>query len=101
MNEEEYLIIEDQEYEQTIKAILEANTDDFFAAAQIGKLDIKKDLAGSNLSQISLKGGDLKGADLRKADFTGTDLSYADLSYADLSEANLSHADLSLSLIHI
>lgn len=95
MNEEEYLIIEDQEYEQTIKAILEANTDYFFAAAQIGKLDIKKDLAGSNLSQISLKGGDLKGADLRKADFTGTDLSYADLSYADLSEANLSHADLS------
>jgi hypothetical protein len=95
MNEEEYLIIEDPEYESSIQRVIEADTDNFFEAAKILKIDIKKDLAGSDLSQISLKNGNLKGADLRKANFTGTDLSYADLSYADLTEANLSCADLS------
>ena len=95
MNEEEYLIIEDPEYEQFIKHILEANPNDFFKSAKILNINITKDLAGSNLSKISLKGGNLRGADLRKADFTGTDLSYADLSYADLTEANLTCADLS------
>ncbi|MGK7957658.1 MAG: pentapeptide repeat-containing protein [Crocosphaera sp.] len=95
MNEEECLIIEDQEYEQAIKDILEANTDDFFEAAKILNINITKDLAGTNLSKISLKGGNLRGADLREADFTATDLSYADLSYADLTKANLTCADLS------
>ncbi|MDJ0599217.1 MAG: pentapeptide repeat-containing protein [Crocosphaera sp.] len=95
MNEEEYLIIEDPEYEQFIKHILEANPNDFFEAAKILNINITKDLAGSNLSKISLKDGNLKRANLRKADFTGTDLSYADLSYADLTEANLTCADLS------
>jgi uncharacterized protein YjbI with pentapeptide repeats len=95
MNEEKYLTIEDPEYESSIQLVVEADTDDFFEGAKILNIDVTKDLAGSDLSKISLKHGNLKSADLRKANLTGTDLSYADLSYADLTDANLSCADLS------
>ncbi len=90
MSDEEFI----QNATDVFQRVIDANTTNFLELAQMAGLDIKKDLAGANLSGFDLRNADLRGADLRDADLSNTDLRGADLSDADLRGAKLSDADM-------
>jgi uncharacterized protein YjbI with pentapeptide repeats len=90
MSDEEFI----QNASDVFQQVVEADTRNFLELAQMAGLDIKKDLAGANLSGFDLRNADLRGADLKDADLSNTDLRGADLRVADLRGANLSDADL-------
>ena len=84
-----------EELKQLIQQIYTAKTNEMEELARLAKLNLKTDLAGSNLLATNLSGLDLNGANLQKANLRGVDLTDADLSEANLSYVNLSGADLS------
>lgn len=85
---------EDQELENTIQRILDAETDNFFELAIMLGRDPKQDLAGADLHDCDLSNGDLQGANLRKTDLTNANLSGTNLRNADLTGANLTGTNL-------
>lgn len=85
MSDEEFI----QNATDLFQRVVDANTTNFLALAQMAGLDIKKDLAGANLSGFDLRNADLRGADLRDADLSNADLRGADLRDADLRGAKL------------
>lgn len=87
------------ELQGTVRAVVDANTDNFLELAELAGLNPASDFAGARLLGTHLSNSDFSGADLRKAYLRGVDLSDADLSGADLREANLSGADLSGALL--
>jgi uncharacterized protein YjbI with pentapeptide repeats len=91
MNEEQFI----EEVESRIQRVRNADTDDFFALVKMLDLNPLTDLAGEELSYISLKSGNLQGANLRYTNFTGSDLTDTNLSNADLRDAKLDRANLS------
>lgn len=91
MNEKQFI----EEVESRIQRVREADTDDFFELVKMLDLNPLTDLAGEELSYISLKGGNLQGANLRHTNFTGSDLTDTNLSNADLRDAKLDRANLS------
>ncbi len=84
-----------EKLKQLIQEIYTAKTDEMSELMQLAKLNLKTDLAGSNLLATDLSGLELNGANLKKANLRGVDLTDADLSEANLSYVNLSGADLS------
>jgi hypothetical protein len=95
----------EDELDQIIQIVKEANTDNFFELAEILGRNPKTDLAGANLPNCDLSGGDLEGANLRKtnlssANLRGTNLRRADLSYSDISGADFTDADLTGTNFH-
>jgi hypothetical protein len=84
----------DQELENTIQRILDAETDNFFELATMLGRDPKQDLAGADLHNCDLSNGDLQGANLRKTDLTNANLSGTNLRNADLTGANLTGTNL-------
>lgn len=89
----------EDELDQIIQLVQEANTDNFFKLAEILGRNPKTDFAGANLPNCDLSDGDLEGANLRKtnlssANLRGTNLRGADLSYSDISGADFTDADL-------
>ncbi|MDJ0679792.1 MAG: pentapeptide repeat-containing protein [Xenococcaceae cyanobacterium MO_167.B52] len=84
-----------EELKQLIQDIYTAKTDEMSELVQLAKLNLKTDLAGSNLLATDLSGLELNGANLKRANLRGVDLTDADLSEANLSYVNLSGADLS------
>jgi GAF domain-containing protein len=83
-----------QQFEDCIKQVEDAETDDFFELANLAGLDPKKDFAGADFSYVNLAGCNLSDADLTHANLSNSDLRNADLRYANLSGANLSNANL-------
>lgn len=79
---------------QRIRAVVDANTDDFTELAKIAGLDLRLNFAGANLSHV-----DLSYADLKEANLGATNLSYANLRGADLRYTNLSAANCSNSIL--
>lgn len=55
-----------------MKALLEAETDNFVALCEIAGLDPKTDLRGANLVGVDFTECDIRGFDLRDADLTRT-----------------------------
>ena len=95
----------EDELDQIIRLVQEANTDNFFELAEILGCNPKTDLAGSNLPNCDLSGGDLEGANLRKTNLSSanlrrTNLKRADLSYSDISGADFTNADLTGTKFH-
>jgi uncharacterized protein YjbI with pentapeptide repeats len=95
----------EDELDQIIQLVQEANTDNFFKLAEILGRNPKTDYAGANLPKCDLSGGDLEGANLRKtnlssANLRGTNLRGADLSYSDISGADFTDADLTGTNFH-
>ncbi len=84
-----------EELKQLIQKIYTAKTDDLEELARLAELNLKTDLAGSNLLATNLSGINFSSANLKKANLRGVDLTDADLSEADLSYVNLGGADLS------
>ena len=74
---------------ETERKIREVPDGNFFKLADKLGLDVLRDFAKSDLSNIDLSNGNLE-----NADFSHTKLSNADLSGANLKNANLSHATL-------
>jgi putative membrane protein len=89
MSDEEFI----QNASDVFQQVIEADTRNFLELAQLAGLDIKKDLAGANLSRFDLRNADLRNADLRNADLRGTDLRDADLRNANLRGADLRNAN--------
>lgn len=83
-----------QELLQRIRAIVEADTDDFTELAKIAGLDLRLDFSGADLSHV-----DLSYADLKEANLSETNLSYANLRGADLRYTNLREANCSNSIL--
>jgi hypothetical protein len=95
----------EDELDQIIQLVQEANTDNFFELAEILGRNPKTDFAGANLPNCDLSDGDLEGANLRKtnlssANLRGTNLRGADLSYSDISGADFTGADLTGTNFH-
>ena len=95
----------EDELDQIIQLVQEANTDNFFELAKILGRNPKTDFAGANLPNCDLSDGDLEGANLRKtnlssANLRGTNLRGADLSYSDISGADFTDADLTGTNFH-
>jgi hypothetical protein len=87
-----------------VNIILEAKTDDFAILSNLCGIDLKHDLAGSDLSNTDLRGIDFSGADLRDVDFTnailkGTNFHNANLHGAIFNGADLTRADFRSSSI--
>jgi uncharacterized protein YjbI with pentapeptide repeats len=57
-------------------------------------LNLMRDLAGANLSDLPLKKVDLRNANLERVNFRGAELGYANLQHANLQHANFENADL-------
>ncbi|NEP54921.1 MAG: pentapeptide repeat-containing protein, partial [Moorea sp. SIO3C2] len=73
-----------QELEELIRSVEDANNSDFSTLAEIADLNLYEDLARVDLSGVNLENVNLNNADLR-----GTNFSNANLTGADLRNANL------------
>jgi len=78
-----------EQLDRAIGQVLDAETTNFFALADILGLDPKSDFAGADLSHTDLSGCDLSGANFVDTDLTGANLNNANLQNADLTGANL------------
>jgi Pentapeptide repeats (8 copies) len=86
---------ESLDLDKAIEQVIDGNSDDFMEIARTLGLDPKVDLAGADLSRVTIAlGSDLSGADLSTTNLSGTNLSGANLSGANLSGADLSSANL-------
>jgi uncharacterized protein YjbI with pentapeptide repeats len=86
--------------QNTIKQILESDTDNLSELVKQAGLNPDEDLAGADLSGVKgvgckLSRFNLSGADLDNADLSRADLSFANLSNAKLTNVKLCRADLS------
>ena len=86
--------------QNTIKQILESDTDNLSELVKQAGLNPYEDLARANLSGVKgvgykLSRFNLSGADLDNADLSRADLSFANLSNAKLTNVKLCRADLS------
>ena len=86
--------------QNTIKQILESDTDNLSELVKQAGLNPYEDLAGADLSGVKgvgckLSRFNLSGADLDHADLSRADLSFANLSNAKLTNVKLCRADLS------
>jgi hypothetical protein len=80
----------------TIQQVEESDKNASFShLVDIAQLDLSKDFAGANLSEIDLSQVDFHGADLRDSNFKNTQLKNANLSGANLRGADLRGTDLS------
>lgn len=65
------MIFVTEEDKAKMKAVLEAETDNFLELCELAGLDLKKDLRYSNLEKVDFTGCDLRGLDLTGADLRG------------------------------